>query len=115
MSGSIGVAVRRRRSHTEVERLVQELEQSGLTRQAFCAEHGLSVSNLDNYRRRRRRRGSESAAKSWIVPVELVGRVSGVESRGALRVELANGRRIEVASGFDAPTLERLAATLEKA
>jgi hypothetical protein len=38
-----------------------------------------------------------------------------VESLRSLRVELANGRRIEVAPGFDGSTLERLVAVLEKA
>ena len=35
-------------------------------------------------------------------------------SSGTLWVELGNGRRIAVAQGFDAPTLERLVAVLEQ-
>jgi hypothetical protein len=51
-----------------------------------------------------------------ILPVEFVdAEASAVESPRGLRVELANGRRIEVAPGFDASTLERLVAVLEKA
>ncbi len=51
-----------------------------------------------------------------ILPVEFVDAgASVVESSRALRVELANGRRIEVAPGFDGSTLERLVAVLEKA
>jgi len=33
--------VRRRRGRIEAERIVLEFKQSGLTRQAFCAQHGL--------------------------------------------------------------------------
>ncbi len=53
MSESGGVAGRRRRrSRVEAERLVLEYEQSGLGRQDFCLQHGLSVAALDKYRRR---------------------------------------------------------------
>jgi hypothetical protein len=56
------------------------------------------------------------AVANRILPVEFVDAgASVVESSRALRVELANGRRIEVAPGFDGSTLERLVAVLEKA
>jgi hypothetical protein len=58
----------------------------------------------------------QAQAKSRILPVEFMAGTQGrTESRAALWVELANGRRIEVAHGFDAATLERLIATLERA
>ena len=44
--------MRHRRSRVEAERLVWEFERSGLTRQAFCMQHGFSVASLDKYRRR---------------------------------------------------------------
>jgi len=55
------------------------------------------------------------AAANRILPVEFVdaGSVAAGSLR-SLRVELANGRRIEVAPGFDGFTLERLVAVLEK-
>ena len=46
------VVVRRRRSREAAERLVLEFAQSGLTRRDFCAQHGLSVAALDQYRKR---------------------------------------------------------------
>jgi hypothetical protein len=53
-----------------------------------------------------------------MLPVEIVTSVapaaSAEVSRGALWVELGNGRRIAVAQGFDATTLERLVAVLEQ-
>lgn len=122
MSELSGVAVRRRRSRVEADRLVVEFERSGLTRQAFCAQHGLSVAALDKYRTRRRSMGGEPAqtqpAVNRVLPVEIIGsskpaQVFPVGSYRTLWVELANGRRIEVAAGFDASTLERLVAVLE--
>ena len=46
--------VRRRRSREEADRLVVEYERSGMTREAFCRQQGLSAATLDNYRKRRR-------------------------------------------------------------
>jgi hypothetical protein len=118
---SEGIVVgRRRRSRVEAERLVLEFERSGLSRRAFCEQHGLSLPSLDQYRKRCRDVLSSSAmtkaAANRILPVEIVdAEASAGERSRPLRVELANGRRIEVAPGFDASTLERLVAVLEKA
>jgi hypothetical protein len=101
-----------------------EFERSGLTRQAFCVHHGLSVAALDKYRKRCRTWEHQSAppqaATNRILPVEFGNgaapfRTCAVDSCRALWVELANGRRITVNDGFDASTLERLIAVLEKA
>src|SRR5450631_4096303 len=113
MSEGIVVGVRRRWNRVEAERLVLEFELSGLSRRAFCAQHGLSVPSLDQYRKRCRDIVAPSAeaqaAANRILPVEFVAAgTSAAESPRSLRVELANGRRIEVAPGFDASTLERL-------
>jgi len=122
---SEGVVGRRRRGRVEAERLVLEFERSGLSRRAFCAQHGLSVPSLDQYRKRCReveassKSGHAAAAQAVanrILPVEFAdAEISAGESSRPLWVELANGRRIEVAPGFDASTLERLVAVLEKA
>lgn len=115
--------------------MVLEFEQSGLTRRAFCSQRGISPGTLDNYRKRRRGvegdsraarqvgPGIGSQASSRILPVEFVSGAQRLtkqstkagDVRGALWVELSNGRRIEVADGFDGPTLERLIAILEQA
>jgi hypothetical protein len=123
MSEAVRVAVGRRRSRVEADRLVLEFEHSGLTRQAFCAQHGLSLAALDTYRRRCSKKlmpAQPQASDNRILPVEFVNRAAdaracAVDSSRALRVELSNGRRIEVAQGFDAPTLQRLVSALEKA
>lgn len=101
-----------RRSRVEAERLVSEFEASGLTRRAFCAGHGLSMTTLDKYRRRHGHAGTNGAGR--MVPVEVVAGpaapASGVSS--GLWLELAKGLRIAVDRGFDAVTLERLLTTL---
>ena len=110
----MGLVQRRRRfSQEEAQLLVGEYEGSGLTRQAFCAGRGLSVAALDKYRRRYRAVAAEAGVRR-LVAVEVT---SGAASKGsgALWVELANGRRIEVCPGFDAETLERLLAVLDRA
>ena len=101
-----------------------EFERSGLTRQAFCAQHGLSIAALDKYRRQGRAIDRQpeqpQSSANRILPVEFIGGIASAQastngSSRRLWVELANGRRIEVAQGYDAPTLERLVAVLEKA
>jgi len=109
------VAVRgRRRSRAEAEELVRQYEASGLTRQAFCAGRGLSVTSLDKYRRRLC--GAMQTGEGRLVPVEVLsGRSAAASSGSALWVELPNGRRIGVSSGFDATVLRRLLQVVEQA
>ena len=109
--------VRRRRSRAEVDALVAEFEASGLMRAAFCRHRGLAVGTLDKYRRRVQSKPQSGAGT--LLPVEVLSSPSGhaeSESRdGVLTVELRSGRRIEVRRGFDAQTLERLLAVLDRA
>lgn len=104
--------MRRRRSRIEAERLVLEFKQSGLTRQAFCAQYGLSVAALDKYRRRP---SASLQGCERLLPVELVPhQASAFKASRGLWVELAGGRRIGVEIGFDTATLERLIGLLDK-
>jgi hypothetical protein len=99
-----------------VEKLVAEYEASGLTRDVFCQQRGLSVVTLDKYRRR-----VQKWARSGAGPMLPVDVVSSTDSNcaargyGALVVESRSGRCIEVGRGFDAETLERLLTILDKA
>jgi hypothetical protein len=65
-----GSVRRRRRSRVEVEKLVAEYEASGLTRDAFCQQRGLSVAALDKYRRRVQKWARSGAGP--MLPVEVV-------------------------------------------
>jgi hypothetical protein len=84
-------------------------------RQEFCRQHGLALVTLDRYRRRLRTvPGGSSAEGRWLA-VELKGRQQAIP-KGAgsgLAVVLSGGKRIEVAAGFNARTLQELVHTLE--
>jgi transposase-like protein len=115
-------SARRRRSRSEALRLAFEYEQSGLTRRAFCQQHGLSPATLDNYRKLRNKHSDarqSSTADLDLVPVELVDRFSPAQpQQGAdagIFLFLSNGRRISITTGFDAATLVRLVAVLDEA
>jgi hypothetical protein len=110
--------VRRRRSQAEAEALVAEFEASGLQREAFCEQRGLAVGTLDKYRRRVH--AGRQSSNGPMLPVEVVWSIGQNPNRdagrdGVLVVELRGGRRIEVRHGFDAGTLERLLAVLDRA
>lgn len=99
----------RRRSQAEVESLVRDFEQSGLSRKAFCDAHSIAVHTLDYYRARHRIRRATPADQE-LLPVDLI---STPPVSVGLRVELANGRRIVVEAGFDVSVLKQLIAVLE--
>jgi len=93
--------------------LVVEYEVGGMSREEFCRRHGLALSTLARYQRRREQGQGEGAGPSRWLAVEL----SGAHPAGAsgLAVVLAGGRRIEVGRGFDAQTLQQLVSLLEPA
>lgn len=118
MNASGVVAVKRRLSRAEAERLVSEFEQSGHRRKEFCAARGLNVHTLDAWRKRIARSGSPEK----IVPVEIIeDRAASIGSmqtgsmvrNGQFRIVLAQGLRIEVEPGFDAAELRRLITALD--
>jgi hypothetical protein len=93
--------------------LVAEYETSGMSRVEFCQKHGLALSTLVRYQRRRQEQSEGTNPSRWLA-VELSGpRPAGVS--GGLAVVLVGGRRIEVGRGFDARTLQQLVSLLEPA
>src|SRR5512134_2006205 len=64
---------RRRRSRAEVEQLIVEYEASGLSRVEFCQKHGLALSTLARYQRRRAQGQDEGPGPSRWLAVELSG------------------------------------------
>jgi transposase len=110
-----GIKIKRRRSRAEVEQLVAEYETSGLGSAIFCQQKGLSRSTFARYRKRRQTVRKAAAGKRWLA-VEVSGSAAvtvGKRSSG-LAVVLAGGRRIEVGRSFDADTLKRLLAVVER-
>lgn len=109
MRDTRAVVDRHRRSQAEAEGLVQDFEQSGLHRKAFCNARGVALHTLDYYRARYSKCRAATVAQD-LVPVDLIGSAA---VSGGLRVELANGRRIIVEAGFDVSVLQQLVAALE--
>lgn len=107
--------IQRRRSRAEVDRLVSEYEASGLTRQEFCAKHGLSLATLDRYRNRRRPEASSGSNRFLRVELSSAKPADDRIQASDLAVVLASGRRIEVRHGFDTDLLMRLVQILERA
>lgn len=114
MSAGQAEGSRRRRSRAEVERLVGEYESSGLTQQAFCARHGLSLSTLARHRKRNRAR-MEKAPAGGFIPVKIGAPVRGNNRDNEVVVWLLSGRKMEVVGGFDVRALEQLVRVLEQA
>ena len=87
---------------------IEQWKVSGLSVQAFCAQHGLSSASFYHWRCVLERRAAEAA----FVPVQVVADAVPAQA-SALEVVLADGRAVRVAPGFDAATLRRLLAVLQ--
>jgi len=106
--------IRRRRTRAEVQHILAEFLGSGMNQDEFCRNRGVCRSTLCRYLRKKR--GEEKPAlNTQLVPVELVNVRGATFSRwSGLAVVVGSGRKIEVAEGFDAGTLERLLNVLER-
>ncbi len=107
--------MRRRRNRAEVEQLVTRYEASGMGRAEFCRTHGLALSTLNRYCKRRQAQREALGMGRWVA-VELSGPKPATGSGGSsgLTVILSSERRIEIGRSFDASTLERLMVLLER-
>ena len=102
--------LRRYRSRSEAEQVVRSFESSGLTRQQFCARNQVATNTFNRYMQRYGARPDRTKAEERLVAVEIV---DGVGFHAEIVVVLARGRRVEVARGFDAKTLQQVVAALE--
>jgi transposase-like protein len=92
------------------QRRIEQWRASGLSVQAFCAQHGLAQASFYNWRRVLQRRAAEKPAV--FVPVQVVADAVPAQA-SALEVVLTDGRTVRVAPGFDSATLRQLLAVLE--
>jgi transposase-like protein len=110
---------RRRRSVLEVEAILGEYAESGLTQRVFAREMGIGVSTLQYWLRRqgrpepqRERRttcGGGTSPEVSLIEVDLAGSAGsggGVEER--YEIEWANGTRLRVPRGFGKEELKTL-------
>ena len=108
------VTGKRRRTPAEIEQIVREFESSGLNRTQFCHQQGLTWGVLNRHLRQMQAASSNGASGNALVAVELEAqKLDPLQAGSGLAVELARGRRITVATGFDALTLRRIVQVLE--
>lgn len=100
----------RERMRRRMAALVRAWETSGETRDAFARRHGLTVWQLDYWRRRVRRASSEDAAVSF-TPARVSADVAD-PADGGVEVVLASGERILVHGGTSVNLLRAVLSTL---
>ena len=85
MDEKIQALPKRRRTRAECEQLVADFGASGLNRTEFCRQHGLSLTTLARYRKRRQAQLNVPAAAGWLA-VELCNaqRVAALEDNRLL-------------------------------
>lgn len=101
--------VRRYRSRSEATALVAEFAGSGLTRREFCERNDVSLNTLNRYLNRRRQAKPEGAEQ--LIRID-VAKPAGFHAE--LAIVVRQDRKIEVAKGFDAGTLEQVVRVLER-
>ena len=102
----------RRRSREEADRLAAECEASELSQREFCEQHGVPLKTMARYLGRyRRKQSNKNQVPQWVAVEVAAKRADSAE----LSVVLACGHRIEIGRDFDAETLRRLVAALERA
>lgn len=92
-----------------MRRVLADLDRTDLSTKAFCERRGLSRSLLSYWCKRSATSGGTGKApfvgsSRAFVPVHVV---DGGTGKGLI-IELADGTRIHVPPGFDAPELQRL-------
>ena len=89
---------------------------SGLRQSEFCRSRGIALNSLKRYLKRHGEAGKADSGYGGLVAVELAALdpARRQEAVSGLAVVVGSGRRIEVGTGFDAPTLARLVTVLER-
>ena len=103
-----------KRSAEEVEQMLRGYEESGVSREEYCARLGIRVSTFDYYRQRETRKNAakrRAAAKLVRVTVE----PAATQVASIFTLVLANGRRIESSWNFSETELGRLIRIVEGA
>ncbi len=106
-------AQRPRRNAAAILELVEEFHASGLTQSEFSRRRGVVLQTLNRYLNKHR---NALPVRGGLVAVEVAAPspLRRHEPEGTLAVVLPRGRRIEIGVGFDASTLARIVAVLER-
>ena len=103
---------RRRFTPRERKRLVGLYEKSGHSARAFCDEHEVSPSSLWRWLARARESGGKESDGGELVEIPMLALGAVNAPSAAVRMELAGGTRLEIASGTDAAWLAALVRAL---
>ena len=95
-----------RRSAEEVQHLLTEYRQSGLTRAEYCRRQGIPVTTLDYYLHRQARKAKPRLARVTVTP-------EGQTPVETFTLVVRNGRRIESGWNFRDADLARLVRIAE--
>jgi transposase-like protein len=95
-----------KRSSEEIQRLLDDYQQSGMTRVEYCRQRGISTHALDYYRRQAAREAAPRLARVTLTPPRNA-------SPCAFSLVLENGRRIESGWDFSDADLARLIRVAE--
>jgi hypothetical protein len=98
----------RRRTAEEIQKIVEELQASGLSHREFCQQAGIKLSTLGRYARR----ASGAEQPQQLVRVKLE---TPQEAGSGFVLMLDNGRRIASGWGFPETALARLIRVAERA
>jgi transposase-like protein len=106
---------RKRRSLSEIAKLIKQLNDSGVTVAEFAVREGVSPASVYRWKRLLRNRGQTQPQK---IPVRIVPKLESGAPRLALaedsgiRLHLPNGIRCSLSQNFDRRALARLLETL---
>lgn len=98
--------------------LIEEQGASGCSAGRFCAERGVPTSSFFAWKRKilERASGSDASRSSpGFVEAKVVGSVPARGEYGGVTIELAHGRRVIVARGFDRELLLEVIEVLDPA
>jgi transposase-like protein len=103
---------RRRFTPRERKRLVGLYEKSGHSARAFCDEHDVSPSSLWRWLARAREPGCKESEGGGLVEIPMLALATPNAPSAAVRMELAGGTRLEIATGTDTAWLAALVRAL---
>ena len=98
-----------RRSFQQIQAILQDYRQSGLTQRDFVRQHGISLSTLSNWLRK----SASSASPIRLKPVQILPpALDCTPERSAYEVHLPNGCRLVLPLNFDGSRVNSLIEVL---
>jgi transposase-like protein len=111
---------RRRRSQEEIDRIVADYRESGLSQSAFAKDRGLSFWTLSSWLRKEKRGKGVSkrprrqrASRGNLVPVRIV-ETPGAVGDSRMEVEVGRGYCLRFSAGLDPKLVARYVYALEE-